>query len=197
MVTHDATTGFHDIKPLPQFVVNAPPLAPWIAAILAFALLVFVLIVLRRRFLRSMVNRADAEPVEARLERELMNLKGAKLSARDAGERLSFLLRSYIEERFAIPAEDRTNRELLDDLSPSLKKLLPVLGEEKREALKSECAIILCASERLTFADHSGDLDESEFIQLVDRSQALVRNFFDAWRREDDRVRSAIAQDPK
>lgn len=162
---HDPSTGFHDIKPAPEFSQPAP-VSP---ALVSVFLILFLGMLFFRRFLKRQ-NKGQPAAAEAplvRLEMELAaidyELKSKVIPLREFGGRLSLALRGYLEAQLSsaaepFPALDCTVPEVLQRLPSSLRRVGQSAGRQLGAPgdiadIIAPIGRILQRAEKLTFAD--------------------------------------------
>lgn len=193
--THDATTGFHDIKAPPGF---HPALlsssAQTILALLAAAALVLLLL---RRMRRRAAPAAPERTLDERLAdgfRELERAWGAReIDLRAVAAGVSALLRMFLEETFGFPAEKQAPREVLAVLRDVLKSRLRGANPEQRVELDRKFTELLRACERWTFAPEDSNPD----LPTVFRdARGAISELAQIKKREDERVKTVVAHAP-
>lgn len=99
--------------------------APWVLAALALGVIIMGLLwwLRRRRAVEEAVPPAVVEPPHVRVLAALRAIDEERLwqngRHKEYHARVTDLLRGYIEERYAVPALERTTRELMQELSTS------------------------------------------------------------------------------
>ena len=170
-MAHDASTGFHDIKPIPQFF-PFPTHILW-AVLLASA----VFIVLHLLFGRSKTRKSSTHLPPAKPPHELalglideidQSFASGRLDLRNAGTRSSLALRQYLEQTLALQATDLTNRELKVLVPKVIDKALHSESSQQREELSTRILNTLVSLEWLTYSDRS---DKSDQYKLQLRSR--------------------------
>ncbi|MFT3885842.1 MAG: hypothetical protein QM724_10545 [Flavobacteriales bacterium] len=144
----------------------------WLAAGLGAAILVAaVVIVLMRRKRRPQGTQAPAEPelpLDVRTLNALETVKGRNLwqqgQVKQYHSEVTDILRGYIEQRFGVPALERTT----DELVSTLKGTALEAGERER------LANLLRLADLVKFAKYTALPAENE--QLIEGAMAFVRN---------------------
>ena len=178
-MAYDATSGFHDIKPLPEF----SPTPLWIL-ILGSIILTAIALYLAQKLYKKLrkipeINISPEEKLEQGLE-QLKRLKGKKeISVRELSSRLSLLEREYLEEKLAFNAPDMTYEELRVALN---KVLLGKAGfsEERKEEIKQLVGETLKKFDAITYSNQSEgiELGNSLFDEIFSSLSVLPELFF-------------------
>ena len=162
---YDPSTGFHDIKPAPEFA--APPMMqPWLFALFALIIAGAVYLRLRGRFGSKSIKSIEISPLK-RFDLELNGIEERQaahsIEIREFAGRLSLALRSYLEAQLSsgktpFPAVDCTVPEVLTALPASLRHAAqqsgrPLGSPGDISAIVAPVGKILHRCERLTFAD--------------------------------------------
>jgi hypothetical protein len=193
----DASVGFHDIKPLPDF--HPFPYFEVGCLFAAFAALLLGYIFWRRRRARRDVAPPEApqlSPYETALQEirrlELLR-KDRRLSLRDYGTGISLAVRTYVERTFGFPASDQTVAEVVTALPGAFKRALPLVPRDRAAELTAELRGRLKFFERLAFAADSSEVyhwDSPELLDAIERSLSLLKDFDAMCRKEEERRRS-------
>ena len=162
---HDPSTGFHDIKPAPEFA--APPvMPPWLGMLLLLIIAGALFLKLRGRFAPRTEKSNDVSDFE-RLNLELTGLEEKRginsIELREFAGRLSLALRSYLESQLnsskaPFPAVDCTVPEVLTYLPAALRHAAqhngrPLGSPGDISEIVAPVGRILHRCERLTFGD--------------------------------------------
>jgi len=114
---HDATTGFQDIKALPDFIeVSLWSYLPWVIATIFCALLLFQIIKKIRAKTKTQESNIYLDS-QKNLERLLKQLREEEISLKVFSSESSLILRNVIEVFYSFPAKDLTNKEIKSKLS--------------------------------------------------------------------------------
>ncbi len=184
--THDASTGFRDLKPSPEFVV--PFAYHWILIALVVGILLFI-------FWRiwTLKKQAPTEKAILPLERALssireleVHVRGGNVRGRDFGHQLSTVLRAYLESVLGLPAGEMTNTELARSLLAAIKKRLSTQTDQRIQEFCDQSLHILSACERMTFAgdENLSKTASVKSLELLSQTSALVVQFDGALLRE-------------
>lgn len=194
---HDPRTGFHDIKPLPEFHPAAiPQWSAWLALLLPAALL---LLAWRRRRKAKTAQRQGESPVAAAL-RQLAELERTRLdnpSPRAIAEEASLILRRYLEKRIGIPAVERTAREVLRSLPEPLRRKLPRSSKEQRAALLEPLSETLLLCEKVIFMEESERLFPTagdDMARLLSGERLCIERIEQVLVKEEERSRGVMTE---
>lgn len=194
----DARSGFHDIKPLPEF--TPIPWAPLLAG-LAFLSILYLL----WKTWKSRKNRPTApqppEPAIVRCSRTLkMLLQRKSVSPEDTrslAAGLSSAVRSYLEERLCFPALEQTSFELRHSLPNQLSQALPTVSKESLSETTQSLVAILKTCEQITFGRLTISTYQDDFRDLLARIKnalGLIEKIENLLNKEKERVTGVIAQ---
>lgn len=170
---HDATTGFHDIKPLPAF----HPL-PWetLLTLLAALLIAAALAVLYRRRRRRQPVAAIVSPLESALG-TFDRIQRSSADVRTLATEVSFAVRRFLEDELRFPATDETVQEVASRLPAAL--ISRSGGKRERiEHLSTGVLETLNFAAYLAFAEDSSTRYQSqhqEVVDLLDRARKVVK----------------------
>jgi len=199
LAAHDASTGFHDIKALPEFSYVLP-LWVWFLLVLVVALAGFFYYKLKHPKAQVEIAPPPLPPVEI-ATRQLRELERRRISGeiqlREFSTSLSVVLRSYLESVLHFSATDQTNREVVQHLIVVIKKCLPTLSKEKRSEITSANEEILRVCELLTFSndsEHRFSLSESKVAELVPSGLDAINNLEHWLRKEEQRKENILGQ---
>lgn len=190
---HDASQGFHDIKPLPDFV---PTNFVWILAFVLLIALLFLALYLLKRQKACLPVPAPRSPEDVALEQiGLLEHKRAKneIDIRNLSSSLSLALRGYLEAVFCFPATDLTNREVVEALPAFLKKKLFQLPENTRLEVIATVGRALHDCSFLAFGTNSDSLyalTDSRVTQAITDSITLIQELSRYLKQEAQRVQS-------
>ncbi len=171
-MAHDASTGFHDIKPLPEF--NPFPLFPVLGALIAIALLVLLARYFKKRKQKQFEPPSKVLAPEAIALGEIARLTelstNGEIELRFLAVTLSLVIRAYLEAVFKIPATDQTTREVVAHFPTTLKRYLPRLPEGDRLRYVSRLEQLLSELSYFAFGSNTEQLysarDERVLTQL-------------------------------
>jgi hypothetical protein len=188
--THDPSTGFHDIKPSPDFAPPAPVPLPLLAliAVALLGALIFRRLVSSRNFRPATALVPPLAQIESNLDRLEAELAEGKISLREFGSRLSVSFRSYLEAQLdrpgaPFPASDCTVPEVLTRLPATLRKAGPLAAREigapvDIAGIVAPIGKILQRAEKLTFADErslgGGLTEQMSPQQLLSESRKIA-----------------------
>lgn len=196
---HDARTGFHDIKPLPDF----SPFPLWQAVLILSAVLLLALLVwyYRRRSTAAQLPPPEPPPPDAvaLLEiRRLTQLRSAKeIVLRELATRLSVAVRKFLESSFRFPATDQTPGEVCSSLPLNLKAALPTIPKERLEELHAQVGSVLRFCENAAFspgAERYYPLESDTPGSQLKQSEDLIRQLAFWLRKEGERTTGVVAQ---
>jgi hypothetical protein len=156
-MTHDATTGFNDIKALPEF---APPSYFQIVLSIAFGVILLLIVVkayskLRRQMKKTEEKTSSKEVAISHIGSLLEQLKAEKISIREYSSEVSLAFRGFLEEQLGLPATDLTSKEIASSLLPALLENSPEAETEQLKMLKTRTTKILQSFEGITFKRHN------------------------------------------
>jgi hypothetical protein len=172
---YDARSGFHDIKPLPDY--RSFDQRPVLLGLGIFALLVLLGIVFRilRRKLKGRSKKRG--PLESPEQRALGCIKSLRARANADGlalaelaSALSLCLREFVEMRSGYPAAERTMAELSTEISK-----IPALDQAL--SWKEELLRIVDSCEKLTFAPSTRSAAGSELEGLCAAAEQLIFSY--------------------
>ncbi len=192
---HDAGTGFHDIKALPEFTPF-----PWTSALLGLAALCILLLILLRR--RAPAQTPKPAPPLSPLDSALGELRqlallrrDQRISLREFSSRCSLVYRGYLEDCFQFPARDRTSAETVAELPLVLKKCTPLLPAANAAEIAQTTRKLLRFYEQAAFADDALDrynLQSPELENIFQETECTIRTLDVAIQRETERKRSVM-----
>lgn len=193
---YDAQSGFHDIKPLPQFYpVNWQLLLP---LMLVIVLIAFGYLFLKRRrnrvFVKDAGESADVQALKA-LETLESNRKMSQIPLRDLSQELSRILRSYLEKSLGIQALELTRSQLERVLILNLPKALPLISSENSSRLIAEIDEVIKLCDWITFSNNPEAIYSLNSIEVVDAIRSgenLVKSFDKYFKNEIERRLAAI-----
>ena len=195
--THDATTGFIDIKPVPSFSAT---IAWWLWIAIALGILgSFSLFKFFTRKPKAVVSNRPS-PAELALSRvrELDGMRVRKqIELRDLGVQLSLTVRGLIEDLLQINAREMTAGELESRLPHTLTSRLRSTSREKQQALGKIAIAIVRGCEQISFADDSDNsftLEGPELSEIFASVVEFVRELDAGIKREESRNSSVISQ---
>ena len=166
---HDARTGFHDIKPIPEFYPAEA--IGWLIPLVVIAAAAATVFLLRRR------SGIAKHPVESPYEKVRRNLDGleskrvhGQISSRELAAELSLALRLFLEETLFFPAMEQTGREIEGALPRALRNAFPAFAREERLGLSRRISQALNSCELLTYARNT----EQQYSAESERLQRLL-----------------------
>ena len=195
--THDATTGFIDIKPVPNF--SAPiSWGLWGPIVLGILASIFIYKFLVRKPMAVVAMRIS--PAERSLSRvrELDALRVKKqIELRDLGVQLSLTVRGVIEDLLQINAREMTAGELERHLPQTLASKLRSTSRDKQQALGKIAIAVVRGCEQISFAEDSENsftLEGPEFSEIFASIEEFIRELDAELKREESRNSSVISQ---
>lgn len=181
-MVHDASTGFHDIKPIPVF--SPLPLKALVAAALMICVLSLCLWLLRRKFpdkARTVAVPPPPTPIEvalAQFDSLLRDVQSQSVSLRDLGTRSSLALRAYFGTLLQIPGTDLTTKEFLEKVQLVLRQSSgATLPPKAQEDLLRRAGEVLRFCEWVTFSSQSEARyadDRGQLAKRISDARALV-----------------------
>lgn len=182
MALHDAQTGFHDIKQLPEFY---PSIWPSILTYLIIALAIMTLgyLLLRRRSKKENVplekSLSAEEKAYLKIKRLRSDLESTKVDVRNFSNSISETIRCYLEEVLHFPARELTPREIKTALPVSWRKRFPELSDVYLEEVQHDLKLIFSSCKWISFAKDSEKIyagDSKNFLELLDKVEKLIEN---------------------
>jgi len=197
MATHDATSGFHDIKPLPEF---SP--FPVLAAAIAAALLALLLLWLwwRRRPKKLPPPPPALTPIEtARRDLQQLELlvRDHRITLRDFASRLSLIIRVYLEQTLHFSAAEQTVQEVTTRFPEAFRATFPLQSSDRAVEYCSTLRGVLRRLEEFAFADDSTEkfhLGGPEVTSSLEQGGRLINTIHELSRKEEERKRSVTDQ---
>lgn len=188
---YDASTGFHDLKPVPEFWAFDRSRLFLAAAVLA---LFFVIRLLwRHKPVKRLPQTLNTEQVAAAALERLRTeaLSGAAL--RPLAEELSRVLRQYLSSAFNVEALDLTRPEIAGILPQAIKLALPEQPAAAHTGLCRAVDEILRTCERLEFSDHDFERRAAveDFIHAIGQGLTLIADAANALVKEAERTKNA------
>lgn len=183
---HDATTGFHDIKPLPQFLWAREGLSIFYIVLAGLSLVVLASMI--RKYFRKPV----ASPVPqlspkatalAQLTALSADLAGHKTTLRAYTAGLSAAVREYSGTVLNFAAIDLTALEIKAQVTQGLQSALPVLPSDKRSSWIEDLVTFLLRCDRISYGDDSDvtfSVDDAHLRDLAKTAAELVTQL-DTW----------------
>lgn len=192
---HDASTGFHDIKPLPDF----SPFLSLLPALVILLMLVAGLVwwILRSRKPRTASKQSPPAPPDAAALKALRRLeakrKDLSVDVRTYFWELSMILRQYLEAALCFSATECTVREILLHLPKAFKKRLPLNPRSLNDSLCLSVKRILKHCERAEFCEEAElrySLAGESAVSTAGQTEETIKELSRLLRREEDRIRS-------
>lgn len=194
--THDASTGFHDIKPLARFDASANPLPYFVAAALVLLALLGTGLMLKRRK-RPALPPPICPLTLAKSQLETLQTKQwhSEAEFRELCTASSLAFRSGIESLLSIPAPEMT----VSELQQALPKALTTSEDNKsrkaqRVSLEQKINATLRWYERNTYGlgadianEHSIQQANARALQCLDELELCIS----------ERVEAEDSADPK
>jgi hypothetical protein len=172
---HDATTGFHDIKPLPEFMYSS--INPIIIFLFIFLLLVGLYIYRKKiKAVNSFAgNNLPPEMIALhRLNELTRQLKNESINLRDFSTSMSLCLREYLGRIFEFNAVDQTSKEVHIALTDRIYVCLPSVSESEISRILSDVSEIFKLSDFITFSTSPEASYKREDIRLVEAINAAI-----------------------
>ena len=196
--TVDASSGFHDIKALPDF--HPIPLAEICAAfMLATALWYFLSYRRRRNRMKSLPVRV-LSPLECVFE-DISVLEHEReqrrVGSREFGTRLSLSLRRFVQDVFGFPAVERTAPELESRLVHALQERLPAASPDDLQGSGKKFVNIVRLCERAAYAHDAEErypVDCEAFSEALGNAKELPSKFDEWLKQEEERLRQLAAE---
>ena len=200
MNAEHAQSGLHDIKALPEF----SPLPG--TAILAAATLLLTAFGLyfyfkfgRKSGGKQSKSQSPMSPTEQALA-DLLELEQSynanDVQLRQLGSDASLILRTFLSKTLLFPATEYTNREVLAEISASLKKYLPVATQSQIEDIVRNVERLLKFFERITFAagaEQAFDGESTEVIRRFGDARECILQITKRLQQERDRTASVVS----
>jgi len=176
---HDAKTGFHDIKPIPQFFPAPPPILELALVLLGLLLLVFLLkkFIKKKEPFKEFIPPARRAEASLREQRKLLQKNKNNLEAlREISSNCSVIIRLYLEESFSIPASKKSIFELEETLPNSITKRLPNTLISKREQLINSLEKLFGFYENVSFSPTAEFEDLAlELVESTDTARGIIK----------------------
>lgn len=198
-MTHDASTGFHDIKPLPEFHPFPFLFISTIVAVILIATLLFFLWKRRSKKV-SLPPPPPPAPEKVALD-ELRRLEQLRehheIELRVLASNLSLTLRKYLEAALLFQASDQTLSEVMENLPLQFKRHLPRVDNDTKSTIGAKVERLLRYFASLTFGAHTEaacSLEDQDLIQAIATTKELVTTIAQCLRKEAEWRQSVIQQ---
>ncbi len=178
---HDPSTGFHDIKPLPEF--HPVPIGLIVGLAAAALLMLLFYYWYKKQFQREGMRSFEQQlPPNVRALEEIRTLERAAernaISVDELSARASITLRRFIEEVYGFGATDCTTKELLSVLLSSMQsKPTHFPTADAKQAVKN-AASLFSFLDYLSFAGDASvryPVDSSSVKQQLEAAAGFVR----------------------
>ncbi len=191
---HDASSGFHDIKPLPLF----SPFPIWLVIFVVIGSLLLALLYyyLKKRKLNKQENlsplTAEQEALAA-LEELERKAKKREITLRELSTSLSLLYRRFLERSFSFHATDQTIKEIMETFPSLLKKKLLHLPPNTRDEITTKSEQLLRLLGYYAFASNTEALiavDDLQITKSFEEIRYLITDLAFQLKKEDERLKS-------
>ena len=193
----DASSGFHDIKPLPEFHPFPIELVGCTAGLLLLSLLIWWYFKNRKRE-PKIVPAPPLSPLE-QAQREFADLEilrvNKRISLRDLGSRYSLAMRLYLERRMNFSAAEQTVAEVCAAFPARVKARLPTFSKDRTQELTAQLKTQLRFFEQLAFSNRSSEiyhLESDEIVVNAKRAFEFIKAMEAHLNKEEERVRSVV-----
>ncbi|OVE79745.1 hypothetical protein BVY02_02365 [bacterium J17] len=190
---HDARTGFHDIKPVPQLTFANQSLLLLALFALAFCLLLALLWRVRKRRGEKLDKEDSALQVAIKALKEVQRGNALKTGQeRELALRISSIVRMFLENSLDINASEQTVHELRRTLPRALEATKSTLNLEHTEKDTAEVCTkienLLSICELLSFSEQpSQELERGEVdLQVLVSNSLEIVNQLDALLRKEE-----------
>jgi len=187
-LAHDPTTGFHDIKALPEFIIVSD-FTVWILLAIVLATALFLLILKnKKKALPSKGNPLKPEHIAFSTLREIeRGLRANEITVRHFTGSLSLTIRTFLESALGFAAVESTTTEVVSRLKHACTKVMPRLASSKVEELilKSKSLLLFC--DKVTFGDNteqSYNPNSEEFATNLQLAREIISHIADQIIRE-------------
>lgn len=200
MAIHDAKTGFHDIKPLPEFHPSAlPSILTWLVLALLFATLCYLILRKKPKKLAAKVEKilSPEEKAYAALRELRSDLEKTGINVRDFSNSISEIVRGYLEETFHFPAQELTPKEIEIKFPEYWKKQFPSLSAKHYDEVHLDLKRIFSLCKWISFAKDSEKTyaqGTKSLSELLDQSEGLIRSIAELLVKEKDRTTEVLAE---
>lgn len=195
---HDARSGFQDITALPDF---HPSFISWYwLGILVAVFLIAALIFWRLRYRKS---RDDSKPTplsplenaQTQLNALYARWREHTIEQRALASAVSLVVRSYIDQVWGFPADDRTAKEIAREFEIVLRKHLPALSPEVQQQVIKMLLKFLRTAEVTTFSSCSQpNRDDHRSVDLLlEEARSLLSELNQQIQLETTRARDLAA----
>ena len=193
MATHDATSGFHDIKPLPEFSPFPIIAASVAAALLALALLWYWWKRRPEKPIPAPLPLTAIEIARKQLKQLELLVRDHRITLRDFASQLSLTVRNYLEQTLQFPAAEQTVDEVSRRLPDAFRRSLPLQSPDRTSDFSAALRTLLRRLEELAFADDSTErfhLGGIEVTSSLEQAGLMINNLHELLRKEEERKRS-------
>lgn len=198
-MTHDASTGFHDIKPLPDFHPFPYLLVSTIVATILIATVLFFL--WKRRNKKVSLPSPPPPAPETIAFNELRRLEQLRehheIELRVLASNLSLTLRQYLEAALLFQASDQTLSEVLVNLPLQFKRHLPRIDNDSKSTISAKIEHVLRFFASLTFGAHTEavySLEDQDLVQAIGTTKEIVTTIAQWLKKEAQWQQSVIQQ---
>lgn len=198
MNLHDAQSGFHDIKPLPEFS-PFPVIVLWLFCVLVAIGVAIVLWMRRNKEQGSSTPSAPPIPDDQQALADLQELEmkytAQKIALRELGSSSSLVLRTYLARSLQFPATELTNREVKLQLPMALERKLPVASDSQKLEIERSVERLLKFFERITFAagaEQAFDAESSTVLSRLGDAKECVKRIASGLAQERERTASVV-----
>ena len=175
-MTHDATTGFHDIKPMPHFTLASSHFGLFSAL---FLILLFAILLAWKKLKSpkpvSLYTRVSPFQI-AQTEITTLSAKFVEgsITPKLFSTSLSQEVRRYLAAVLDFPAEDLTPQEINSALTQDLRRKIPSTSEEKRNLWRQDLISYLLLIEQLAYGSESAVNSSAKEVIHVTQEQATT-----------------------
>lgn len=175
---HDATSGFHDIKALPEF---APfPFHLIIISMVIVCLAAALYWLYKRQTTNHQIPESPKSAFVVAIE-EIEQIERARqegrISLRDIGTRTSLAVRKYLASSLDFPADDQTTREVVTLLRSELPRAFSSNSSTDIDELHERTSQALFQLERITYSGDSASKltpNSQPVAELIKQARAVV-----------------------
>lgn len=182
---HDATTGFHDIKPLPTFslATNNLVLISFLFPILLLALFLLIKKLHSRKPISLDTQPSPHQIAKTEISKLETQREEEKINDKLFSTLLSQEIRTYLAAVLSFPAEDFTPYEINEALTKLLKQKIPGTSEDKRKLWRHELISFLLLIEQLAYASESAADSSANQVVLSQQATTAINliNQLEAW----------------
>ncbi|MCC6933062.1 MAG: hypothetical protein IT292_07390 [Deltaproteobacteria bacterium] len=189
---HDARSGFHDITAIPDFFPSLLTWSSFLALLIIFALALLIFIIARKKKQLPIQPERKLSPLELAYQQMDILFKqwqAQTISLRALSSELSLLVRSFIDQVWNFPADDRTAKEIAAEFETIVKHELPLLPKELQHVLTKDLLKVLRLAEELTFSKSAADSEQvtQQISQLFTQTRAFVTDLNNKINKEKER----------